>query len=582
MTENLSDGEVEDIGDAVEYAERVGEIVNLTEIQGERKDVKLFKTELNLYHRVKRLRPEVIVGFDATIKKRMQCAQQENKPPLPRSFYEAEALLLEQLQYRSRVSTDTETAFIFLSMALLGPLRRSKQIQADRTFKTVPHLFYQLFTLHLEAYKKPFPLAYVLLSEKTLHLDNLVMEGIIGAAVEVNNDQGFACECIISDFEEAIIVALQTSFPAAETRGCWFHYGQRACREGVTVGYRSMPVIKRIIQMTIAFVLLMLIRFTPVLLPFNVKMRPIFNWSCRKLRKHCNVFTNIWQVIGWQHKPQLDSAFMARGTELTTTWSRGIVVSMRAVMDTDRISGILFISNYILYFSVHLQECGETARLDFIALSQAEDIHREALSTRVAERERLIIQRERDLEDGLIDIYEFLHQSMSSFEPAESPHELGWATELDATYRKWTKFIDRYIREAVDSEPDDEPFENQIADTSTEGIEARLRSNQRRLAVELEDSQLRESRRFEDIRRKALREQHTSIPGWNRRRSYEKLEEVMSIKYVRTMVAVGKGPHTQQVNKPQVKPEERFLEPLCDQQYYRGGARVQQVWPLCC
>lgn len=77
------------------------------------------------------------------------------------------------------------------------------------------------------------------------------------------------------------------------------------------------------------------------------------------------------------------------------------------------------ISNYILYFSVHLQECGETARLDFIALSQAEDIRREALSTRVAERERLIIQRERDLEDGLIEIYEFLHQSISSFEPAE-------------------------------------------------------------------------------------------------------------------------------------------------------------------
>lgn len=77
-----------------------------------------------------------------------------------------------------------------------------------------------------------------------------------------------------------------------------------------------------------------------------------------------------------------------------------------------------------------------------------------------------------------------------------------WATELDATYRKWTKFIDQYIREAVDCEPYDEPFENQIADTSTEGIEARLRSNQRRLAVELEDSQLRESRRVEDIRRR--------------------------------------------------------------------------------
>jgi len=35
-----------------------------------------------------------------------------------------------------------------------------------------------------------------------------------------------------------------------------------------------------------------------------------------------------------------------------------------------------------------------------------------------------------------------------------------WATELDATYRKWTEFIDRYIREAVDSDPDDESLED--------------------------------------------------------------------------------------------------------------------------
>lgn len=39
-------------------------------------------------------------------------------------------------------------------MALLGALRRTKQIYADGTFKTVPNLFYQLFTLHLKAYKK--------------------------------------------------------------------------------------------------------------------------------------------------------------------------------------------------------------------------------------------------------------------------------------------------------------------------------------------------------------------------------------------------------------------------------------------
>lgn len=50
MVENVSDGEVEDnIGDAG----RVREIVNVTEIQGEKKNGKLYKTKQNLYHRAK-------------------------------------------------------------------------------------------------------------------------------------------------------------------------------------------------------------------------------------------------------------------------------------------------------------------------------------------------------------------------------------------------------------------------------------------------------------------------------------------------------------------------------------------------
>jgi hypothetical protein len=75
--------------------------------------------------------------------------------------------------------------------------------------------------------------------------------------------------------------------------------------------------------------------------------------------------------------------------------------------------------SFYFEFSVHLQECEESARLDFIALSQAQQIRREGLSARAAERERLIIRREQDLEDGIISLYEFLHQSMSCFEPAE-------------------------------------------------------------------------------------------------------------------------------------------------------------------
>ncbi len=56
--------------------------------------------------------------------------------------------------FKARVSTTTGTAFIFLSITLLTQLRKTKQIQVGGTFKTVPNLFYQLFTLHFKAYKK--------------------------------------------------------------------------------------------------------------------------------------------------------------------------------------------------------------------------------------------------------------------------------------------------------------------------------------------------------------------------------------------------------------------------------------------
>ncbi|KAK4021212.1 hypothetical protein OUZ56_003131 [Daphnia magna] len=449
MAENVSDGEVEDnIGDAG----RVREIVNVIEIQGEKKNGKLYKTEQNLYHRAKtsrnsvsfrcrrytsdncqaRLilkdglyrtcglehchpseeeeiariefvneccrrviqqrapgglkrifeqlrheRPEIIIGFDAAIEKRMQRAQQDNKPPVPRTFDEAEALLVELPQYRflvykktldgsaeffrSRVSTATGTAFIFISMALLGSLNRSKQLQGEGTFKT------------------PFPVAYVLMSEKTLPLYNLVMGVIIGATLEVNIDQGFACERIISDFEEAILVALQTSFPAAETRGYWFHYGQaiykRACREAIqrenSIALQlelpeTQEAVQRFYQYLAGYLLAIQTpaRFS-VSGQINRTNNDVGSWN-RWFNAHCHGHRqNFWDFI------------------------------------------------------FHLQECEETARLDFIALGQAENIRREALSQRAARKERLIIQRERDLEDGLIDVYEFLHQSMSSFEPAE-------------------------------------------------------------------------------------------------------------------------------------------------------------------
>ena len=59
--------------------------------------------------------------------------------------------------FNARVTTPNgSTAFIFLSMVILGQLRVTEQIHGDGTFLTVPDLFFQLFTLQLIAYGKVF------------------------------------------------------------------------------------------------------------------------------------------------------------------------------------------------------------------------------------------------------------------------------------------------------------------------------------------------------------------------------------------------------------------------------------------
>lgn len=52
--------------------------------------------------------------------------------------------------FLDRVSTaDGGEAFVFLSPRLLQHLADTPELQADGTFRTVPKLFLQLFTLHI-------------------------------------------------------------------------------------------------------------------------------------------------------------------------------------------------------------------------------------------------------------------------------------------------------------------------------------------------------------------------------------------------------------------------------------------------
>ncbi len=64
------------------------------------------------------------------------------------------------------------------------------------------------------------------MTEKTEALYNEVMQLVLTTAAEEVPGDHFSIRLMISDYEEAILNCMKTTFPDGRERGCWFHYGQ--------------------------------------------------------------------------------------------------------------------------------------------------------------------------------------------------------------------------------------------------------------------------------------------------------------------------------------------------------------------
>lgn len=81
-----------------------------------------------------------------------------------------------------------------------------------------------LFTFFLQM----FPLAYAVMSEKTQSLYQLVLDRILHVLRTVPGE-GVGIIRMVSDYEFAILNAMEHAFPGGHSRGCWFHFGQVSC-----------------------------------------------------------------------------------------------------------------------------------------------------------------------------------------------------------------------------------------------------------------------------------------------------------------------------------------------------------------
>lgn len=178
-----------------------------------------------------------------TIRKQRQVA---NRPiPLPRDRTEIEippqyqhTSAGEQFLQHDSGADDVDRIMMFATARTLDILSNAEHIYMDGTFKIVPELFFQLYTIHALGPGGFFvPCLYALLPNKSREMYNRLFNQM--KTLRPN----MMPRTIMIDFERATLQAVTDAFPTATVNGCFYHLRQNILRkiqsEGLQVQYQT-------------------------------------------------------------------------------------------------------------------------------------------------------------------------------------------------------------------------------------------------------------------------------------------------------------------------------------------------------
>jgi hypothetical protein len=151
----------------------------------------------------------------------------------------------EELFLVKNLEIGSERILLFTTKANIQHLSLSPFWIMNGTFKTVPRIFYQLYTIHApvgaEENSRILPLVYALMSGKSKELYQALFQNLIEFAEESNIS--LRPSTILTDFEKAAIDASHEEFSGVTNKGCLFHLGQSGWRKiqdcGLAVQYGS-------------------------------------------------------------------------------------------------------------------------------------------------------------------------------------------------------------------------------------------------------------------------------------------------------------------------------------------------------
>ncbi|XP_018495401.1 uncharacterized protein LOC108864373 [Galendromus occidentalis] len=255
---------------------------------------------------------------------------------------------------------DEDRILGFSTNDLMISLCNASTIFKDGTFRVVPKLFTQLYTLHGYYRGQMIPFACFLLPEKTeetyVRMFNLIRNHAISLG-RTFNPRAFQL-----DFEVATLKALEQTFPTADLKGCFFHFSQCHWRKvqalGLVVHYRE-PEIRRFIRSATALALVPLDRIDDAWLEINSESPSSEHAAYEKLEAFISYIIQTWlenDSVFRRHLWNHYRNFGARTTNHVEGWHQALnrIVKKRHLNIFEMIS--------------HLQKQEEKFRLDMMRL----------------------------------------------------------------------------------------------------------------------------------------------------------------------------------------------------------------------
>ena len=195
--------------------------------------------------------------------------------------------------YRGQVTdSNSDSALVFASDAQLQLLGNAHLIFVDSTFRVVPSLYYQLFTVFVQHVDYTFPVMYSLMTRKTKELYKAVLVKIHMLMPDFKPTQ------VIADYEEAPAAAIREVFGSDVTvSGCWFHYAQAVMKRlkklGLTDAYKNEEDTQVTFRCLLALPLLPVVDISPAFNEIMSSVKPGLS-STNQLVQLCQYVGRQW------------------------------------------------------------------------------------------------------------------------------------------------------------------------------------------------------------------------------------------------------------------------------------------------